>query len=208
MARSRTDDLNVWPAFTDTMLAFVLVLVLMVAYQVAQFTEGIDPEVINDQDQVRKIVDSMRREHDEIDVSREGNIQNITFGSDVTFKQGSADLSESGVNLMRRIARTIVGANGDSLETLSEIQVGGHTDDVPINNYHFQSNWELSTARATRVVESLIESGIDPEEVAMSATGYGQYQSRASNDTEQGRRKNRRIEIRLFYTSTLSGDQE
>jgi chemotaxis protein MotB len=86
---------------------------------------------------------------------------------------------------------------------LTEIQVGGHTDNVPINNAKFQSNWELSTARATRVVESLIESGVDPDQVTMSATGYSQYDPRASNRTDAGRKKNRRIEMRLIYTNTL-----
>jgi chemotaxis protein MotB len=63
----------------------------------------------------------------------------------------------------------------------------------------FATNWELSTARATRVVRALSESGVDAAAVRLSATGYGEFVPRADNDTEAGRAANRRIELRLLY---------
>jgi chemotaxis protein MotB len=80
------------------------------------------------------------------------------------------------------------------------IQVEGHTDNVPILSdlkNRYPTNWELSTARATEVVRYLQEhGGLDAR--LLSATGYGQFQPVASNDTDEGKHKNRRIEIVLL----------
>ena len=76
------------------------------------------------------------------------------------------------------------------------IMVNGYTDNVPIApdfRWRFPSNWELSTARATDVVRYLIQQGVNP--AILAATGYGEQDPVASNDTPQGRRQNRRVEI-------------
>ncbi len=83
--------------------------------------------------------------------------------------------------------------------TTGHIYVEGHTDDRDISGAlaeRFPSNWELSTARATRVVRLLAaDSGIDPER--LTASGYAEHRPVASNETEEGRAANRRIEIRV-----------
>lgn len=215
MARTRTDNINVWPAFTDTMLAFVLVLVLMLSYQIARSVElesveqGVQQRE-RDQTRVQERLDSYRdRGYSNIELAENGNIQNITFGSDVTFEAGSAELSTRGVQLLRGLAQTIMGPErSDRLQTLIEIQVSGHTDNVAINTIAYPSNWELSTARATQVVKSLIDGGVDPTEITMSATGYGEYESRAANQTARGRLRNRRIEMRLIYSDSMIMEDE
>jgi len=207
MARTRTDDLNVWPAFTDTMLAFVLVLVLMASYLIARSVNLADPEIREEQSVVRERVESYKQTYPNIEIRRNGTIQNITFGSDLTFEPGSARLSSEGVRLVTEIASTIIGSGGKyRLEKLNEIQVSGHTDNVPISNAAYSSNWELSTARARQVLNSLIEGGVDPDSVTMSATGYAQYEPRATNATRQGRQRNRRIEMRLIYSGSTEED--
>ena len=219
MARRRTDTLNVWPAFTDTMLAFVLVLVLMVSYQVArsiQIGPGDEtpPGVIErreNQARVDSVINDFKERGYDIEVDTNGVIQDLSFGSDVTFQSGDDALSSQGTQLLDDLAREITGQgrNAEQINMLMEIQVAGHTDDVPINNYKFQSNWELSTARATRVVESLIASGVNPNEIAMSATGYGEYSPLVSNATTPSEKKaNRRIEMRLIYTNTLMVERQ
>ncbi len=75
------------------------------------------------------------------------------------------------------------------------LQVAGHTDNVPIQNSAFASNWELSCARALAVVHSLIAQGVPPD--LLSAAGYGQFDPAGSNDTPIGRQGNRRTEIVL-----------
>ena len=80
-------------------------------------------------------------------------------------------------------------------------RIEGHTDDVPIHNAQFASNWDLSTARAMAVAMMLVnESGVDPQK--MSIAGYGQYHPAATNDTPEGRRANRRVDIVVVSTST------
>lgn len=76
-----------------------------------------------------------------------------------------------------------------------EIVVEGHTDNTPIHTAAFPSNWELSLARANSVVQALIARGVPPGTLA--AKGHGEHRSVASNDTNEGRAANRRVEIRL-----------
>ena len=81
----------------------------------------------------------------------------------------------------------------------NKIVVNGHTDDIPpgpVLRKRFPSNWELSAARAAAVVRFLQDEGnLDPGQLSLKA--YGQYDPVASNDTENGRMQNRRIEIVL-----------
>ncbi|QAT38865.1 OmpA family protein [Clostridium sp. JN-9] len=79
------------------------------------------------------------------------------------------------------------------------IRIEGHTDNVPINNSEFSSNWQLSAIRATNVTELLInKAGIAPER--LSSVGYGEYRPIADNSTEAGRAKNRRVDIIIMNT--------
>ncbi len=70
----------------------------------------------------------------------------------------------------------------------------GHTDNVPVHNSRFKSNWDLSTARATTVAALLIERhGFDP--ALISAAGYSEYRPVAGNDSVEGRAANRRVDL-------------
>jgi chemotaxis protein MotB len=103
------------------------------------------------------------------------------------FDSGSAALLEEGQAPLGRIAR-ILNAKG------FQIRVEGHTDNVPIHTLQFKSNWELSTARATQVVTLLTgRYGLDPEQI--SVAGYSEYRPVASNETEEGRKTNRRVDL-------------
>lgn len=204
------------------MLAFALVMVLMVTYQVARFIELEEDEPPTrverwielreeEQAQLNSRVEELENLGYDIEVTQDGIIQNLKFGSDVTFESGDDALSDFGANLMSEIAREITGqSSGEQLESLVEVQVQGHTDNVPITGGAFRSNWELSTARATRVVESLIKGGLDPTELDMSASGYGEFRPRnclsedieACNETPADRAENRRLEMRLVFTDT------
>ncbi len=72
-------------------------------------------------------------------------------------------------------------------------QIGGHTDNVPISTARFPSNWELSTGRAVEVTRFLVAREVSP--TVLSATGYGEFDPVASDDTPEGKARNRRIEI-------------
>jgi chemotaxis protein MotB len=109
--------------------------------------------------------------------------------NNVIFESGSANLNSEGKDLLRKLTKFV------QEEYFSQICVNGHTDNKPMKpNAMYATNWELSAARATAVVRFLQESaGVDPERI--SAIGFGQYRPIASNETNDGRRQNRRIEI-------------
>lgn len=117
----------------------------------------------------------------------------IRFADTVLFDLGKADL--------RPDARQILDEVAQLLRTTSNpVRVEGHTCNLPIHTPQFASNWELSTARATTVVRYFIEKhGISPER--LEAVGYGEYRPIAPNDTEEGRRLNRRVDVVLLRPS-------
>jgi chemotaxis protein MotB len=118
----------------------------------------------------------------------------VTMVDQILFASGSAEVGKKGKAVLSKVVAILKDVKG------KRIEVDGHTDNVPIVSAlknRFATNWELSTARATEVVRYLQEEGgLDPH--LLSATGYAEYQPVASNDTEEGRHKNRRIEIVLL----------
>lgn len=202
--RGGVHDLNVWPAFTDAMLAFVLVLVLMMVFQVGHGIHVVDgpsgPETFErDMEQVENLIEEIRMTHPDVHLKRDAARHDITFGSDALFATASADLAIRGRAILAELAHTITEKG---ISTLEEIQISGHTDDVPTAVSRFPTNWELSTARATNVVRFLTDQGIDPTQIHLSATGYGEFRPDTSNATVAGRAKNRRIEMRLLYSAS------
>jgi chemotaxis protein MotB len=113
----------------------------------------------------------------------------IQLPNDVLFDSGQTAIKPAGKQALTQLAKVFVTVPGRSF------QVAGDTDNLPIKNQRFPSNWELSTARAVEVVHFLVSQGIDPR--VLSAAGYGEFDPVASNDTPDARAKNRRIEITL-----------
>lgn len=103
------------------------------------------------------------------------------------FDSGSAALKPQALPALDRIASIL------AVRTY-KLRIEGHTDNVPIHTREIASNWELSTARATALVELLIERYHFPPE-RLSAAGYAEYHPIASNLTPQGRAQNRRVDI-------------
>jgi chemotaxis protein MotB len=113
----------------------------------------------------------------------------VNLPAQVLFGSGSADLSEDGRKALQEVAKILRTVPN------KRFVVGGHTDDLKIKKASFKSNWELSAARAITVTEALIKAGMKPSNLI--AAGYSQFSPIASNKTEEGRQKNRRIEIIL-----------
>lgn len=103
------------------------------------------------------------------------------------FDSGEAHLLPGAERTLAHIGRVLAERGFD-------FRVEGHTDDKPIHNVTFRSNWELSTARATEVVSVMITKyRFDPSRIAVA--GYAEFRPVASNATDEGRRKNRRIDL-------------
>lgn len=112
----------------------------------------------------------------------------ITFLDEVLFDSGKAKIKAEAFDPLNKVASVITSKASDF-----DIGIEGHTDNVPIKYSGWKSNWELSTARATSVLHYLVEKGVFP--VRLAAVGYGEFRPVASNDTAEGRGKNRRVEI-------------
>ncbi|MDM7996883.1 MAG: flagellar motor protein MotB [Acidobacteriota bacterium] len=116
-------------------------------------------------------------------------------GRGLVISLGETGVFDSGSDQLRPEGRALVDTLATSLVSLGNfIRIEGHTDNVPIHNAKFPSNWELSTSRATVVVSYMIAKfGMRPD--ALSAAGYAEYRPVAENDTEEGKARNRRVDI-------------
>ncbi len=113
----------------------------------------------------------------------------VGLSSAVTFGSGDADLSPQGEAALLKAAVLLAGLP-------HVVRVEGHTDDVPVRRGRFQSNWQLSAARAQTVVRILMRGGLDPRR--LQVVGYADVRPRQPNVTAEGRAENRRIEIKLL----------
>jgi len=116
----------------------------------------------------------------------------IEMKSSLLFPSGKARLSRRALKPLQKIANTIKPLN-------NPIFIEGYTDNIPIRNLAFPSNWELSAARAASVVNLFTKLGVRADR--MAAIGYGQYRPIADNKTRVGRDKNRRVKILVMADS-------
>jgi len=126
----------------------------------------------------------------------------ITVVGDLLFDSGKVKIRKEALPLMSKVA----GVLEKNVPNLN-VGIEGHTDNEPIRYSTWKSNWELSTARALSVLHYMVnEKGISPER--LSAIGYGEYRPVASNETKEGRQKNRRVEIVILpeLTKVNEGD--
>jgi chemotaxis protein MotB len=110
----------------------------------------------------------------------------IDINEVLLFNSGKSDLVPTALTLVDRIAKILVDLH-------YQIQVNGFTDNVPIHNPQFDSNWDLSATRAISVVKRFVAAGIDP--TLLVGAGFGQYHPVATNDTVEGKATNRRVSI-------------
>jgi chemotaxis protein MotB len=137
-------------------------------------SERLQSEVNADQVQITQLQDRLK----------------VTMVDQVLFPEGGWELSRTGEQTLNKIVPVLKGLQNKN------VIVEGFTDNTPIGpalKARFPSNWELSTARATDVVRYLAAQGVPKNE--LSAQGFGDSRPVASNDTPQGRAKNRRVEI-------------
>ena len=138
----------------------------------------------------RELEDQLRKEiadkEVKVEMLEKGLV--ITFVAEVLFDSGKADLKSASLESLDKISSVLN-------TTVKELNVGieGHTDNEPIKYSSWKSNWHLSSARALSVLDYLEKQGVASDR--LSAIGYGEYRPVASNDTKEGKQKNRRVEI-------------
>lgn len=166
-----------------------------------QNCEGQLQTVANKKDELEKktetyedLVHSLKGEIDagKVKISQMKDRLTVNLIDKILFDSGKAVVNQEGVGTLKKVADVLKGVED------KRIQVEGYTDNVPVGpalQAKFPTNWELSTRRATAVVHELAQAGV--AEAKMSATGYGMNRPVASNESEDGRKQNRRIEIVL-----------
>lgn len=121
---------------------------------------------------------------------RDGRIS-LKLPDAILFPSGSTRLKQDGKATLAEVAGVLRDVKG------RQFLVAGHTDNVPLRaGGRYRDNWALSTARAVEVLRLMIKEGVDPTQLA--AAGYGSYDPIAPNDTPEGRKQNRRLEIILM----------
>lgn len=122
----------------------------------------------------------------------------LSFNDSLFFDSGETIIRQGEIDKFVDIGKIL----NHSIVKDSFIRVEGHTDNVPMNNGIYKSNWDLSAIRASNVAQILInESGIDPARI--SVVGYGEYRPKADNNTDGGRKANRRVDV-LILSSEFS----
>ena len=134
----------------------------------------------------------------ELKARREGlivSLREIGF-----YEIGSAALRPTSKDAIDRLAAVLASRT-------EALRIEGHTDNVPIHNGRFASNWELSTARASELIKTFIERyGFEPQR--LSAAGFAEYHPVSSNENAEGRARNRRVDIVILnpYPANTQGD--
>lgn len=123
-------------------------------------------------------------------VQKEKNVILVSFKDTILFTSGEADLLDASKPVLDHVINVI----SENINAVAMVRIEGHTDNVPIHNLRFDSNWSLSMARAS----SALQYFIDAQKISMdklSAVAYGEYHPIATNDTEEGRAANRRVDF-------------
>jgi chemotaxis protein MotB len=128
----------------------------------------------------------------DVTVERRSQYVVLTFPERIMFDSGKADVKFSVHPLLEKVAVVILN-HPDLL-----VEVRGYTDDRPIHNHQYPSNWELSLDRATQVARVLVNLGIQPANVSIK--GFGENHPLYANDSDSNRLKNRRVEIQCSMT--------
>lgn len=166
--------------YADLMTELVCFFIILYALSAA-----LSKNMVNAKEQLDEIMKDQQIQG-EVKMTKEGLTLTLEEKEGTTyFDSGKADISDQGKTVLEKVIPVLAGLPND-------IVVEGHTDNVPIHTSVFDSNWELSTARATNIVKYLVrEKNFSPEK--LSAVGYGEYKPLTPNDTPEGRNKNRRV---------------
>ena len=161
---------------------------------VAEAAEQVEAANLRSNEELAEVIGEAVAESqlsDQIDVTFTSQYVMLTMKGSILFNPGSATLNEDCKPVLDRVAMIL------ERYAKGEIEINGHTDNVPMNSAQFPSNEELSDARALSVFYYLVEtSSLNPS--LLKHSGFGERMPIADNSTEAGRARNRRVEIRIY----------
>lgn len=202
--RPNAFTVNVWPPMVDAvtlvLAAFVMLMLLgglaqREALKRLQLREAQLEKVEQEKARLQKrlqalaTVGAMDLEDDK-----------VILQGEVLFDSGSDGLTVDGSAFLVRLASPLAAllkAEPDQM-----VMVGGHTDDIPIHNLRFDSNWDLSVARAVAVARMLTDNGVPAHQIM--ASGFGPHHPRVPNVDDASRKQNRRIEVLLVPIRSMT----
>lgn len=195
-------DVNYWPAIID-MLTSLLMFFMLVGF-VQQHVNPASLAAEKAHQKQQRFADVFRREfareleRQDITLVADVNLMQITFGEEILFGTGEYKLRPRGEMMLQRLAAVIRKLDRSSQSPVyDQIQIEGHTDNRRLKEREFpHDNWELSVARALEVLRYLTERTAMPLRAeTMSANGYAD-----TRPVSRSRAKNRRIEIRVYFS--------
>ncbi len=157
------------------------------------------------QNQLREMTDDLQKamqvliDQDMIRVERAPSWVEVEIKTDILFPSGSAEIGTEAVGILERLA-------GILAERPYPIRIEGHTDNRPIKTAQFPSNWELSAARAARIVRLFEERGITPNRMVVA--GMGENRPLAGNESADGRNRNRRVALVIMGAPPAATDPQ
>jgi flagellar motor protein MotB len=203
---SQHNPVNYWPGLLDMVTSALMVFVLITYFQINFNVDALEALRIRDkQGEFIKALDnkfSVEQTKGQLSVEQKINYIRLTFSDQVLFgTNGYEEFSIEGYGLLRKLGRFL---KAEESTKFVKIQIEGHTDSKPYKtkppNYPF-NNWELSSARGTTVMQMIKEdSGLCP--AYFSINGNGEFYPVSTENTDEARTLNRRIEVLVFWQST------
>ena len=203
-------------SISDLMSGLLAVFILVLSYFILNFSQATAQLTQNDvtrAELLRFMQRELEREGIKVSVDEQHGILRISEG--VLFDVGLADVKPQGQIVIKKLGGVLeIALDSEQFKGRVEtIFIEGHTDNIPINNGIFPSNWELSTKRAINTWLTMSSANPrlpwfpnDKGELIFSVSGYADTRPIAENSTEAGRRDNRRIDIRFSMTPPTEED--
>ncbi len=175
--------------YSDAITLLLAFFVMILA--VSDLNEG---KIESLKEGLAEVISSETTTTDQVSVTLDPRGVQVEFANVALYDSGAASLKPAATPLLQELSRVIRDVSHGS----HMIEVEGHTDDLPISNEQFPSNWELSSARATGVVKYLLESGIEKER--LKASGYADSRPKEGLDDlplNEQRKANRRVVVSI-----------
>jgi chemotaxis protein MotB len=205
---NQEEDYNVWPTFADIAFSILLIISLIMLAQYVVVGKFLELNRISKEQRLlsKKLKETFPSDYGkDIKVTNEPQLQKITFSDKILFDSGRTEIKKQGQTILKKVGNILNQINQHSLSSFDEIQIRGHTDDMPIVGEKlkakFPTNWELSSGRATAVVRFFVDNCKmkSSKDLLLSAQGFSQYDYVQNEDNDFARSLNRRIEIVIKY---------
>lgn len=208
------DPFNV--SITDLICALLSVFILAFAYFLVTFNQAsaqLTENAVKRAEILKVIQTEMKAKNVDVEIDIEHGVLRLPEG--ILFDLGEAELKSHGEEVIKILGPVVheVLTRPIYVGSVNTVFIEGHTDNLPIQTEKFASNWELSTQRAINTFHAAITSAPNLQklrntsnEALISCGGYADTRPLLSNETEEGRQENRRIDLRFFMTPPSQED--